>query len=63
MVDLTLTKYDIVCGIIFFVVNIIFLLTNISLFNNMNKYVSLMIITLLTIIYTIANRILYQLIN
>ncbi len=61
--DITLTKYDIVCGIIFFIVNIIYLLTNTGIFNNMNKYSSFFIITILSIIYTFLNRILYQFLN
>jgi hypothetical protein len=63
MVNLTLTKYDIVCGILFFVVNIIFLFTNISIFNNMNKYIAFIIIFISSFLYAIANRFLYQLTN
>ena len=61
--DITLTKYDIVCGIIFFIVNIIYLLTNTGIFNSMNKYLSFFIITILSILYTFANRILYKFLN
>jgi hypothetical protein len=61
--DITLTKYDIICGILFFIVNIIYLLTNTGIFNNMNKYSSFLIITVLSILYTFANRILYQYLN
>jgi hypothetical protein len=61
--DIALTKYDIVCGIIFFIINIIYLFTNTGMFNNMNKYSAFLIISILSILYTFANRILYQYLN
>jgi hypothetical protein len=63
MIDLTFTNYDIICGIIVFIINIIFLFTNISIFNNMNKYVAFFLILFGSILYTVLNRILFQLIN
>ena len=63
MVDLTLTKYDIFCGVLFFIINLIFLITNVGIFNKMNKYVAFGLILVGSIIYTILNRILFQLIN
>lgn len=61
--DIKLTKYDIFCGILFFFVNIIFLITNIGIFNKMNKYLAFVIILVISILYTLVNRILYQLFN
>jgi hypothetical protein len=63
MIDLTLTKYDIFCGILFFIINLIFLFANIGIFNNMNKYIAFPLILFGSILYTILNRILFQLIN
>jgi hypothetical protein len=63
MFDLKLTKYDLVNGAIFFIINIIFLLTDISLFNKINKYIAFGLIVILSIVYIIFNHILYQLLN
>jgi hypothetical protein len=61
--EIKLTNYDIIYGVIFFVINIIFLITDIGIFNKMNKYLAFLIILVISILYTIINRILYQLFN
>ncbi len=63
MVNFTLTKNDIIYGIVFFFINIIFLITDISMFNKMNKYLAFLLILLLSILFTLVNRVLYQLVN
>ena len=61
--EIKLTKYDIIYGIFFFVINIIFLVTDIGIFNKMNKYLAFLIILVISILYTIINHILYKLFN